>query len=51
LVKRAKLFVLQTFVTGKTLSGELLAEKSYSPEDVSAVQKSLTGKHLRMVLR
>ena len=51
LLKRAKLFVLQTFVTGKTLSSELLAEKSYSPEDVSAVQKSLTGKHLRMVLR
>ena len=51
LLKKAQLYVLQTFVPGKTLCREFLAETSYSPEDVSAVQKYLTGKHLRIVLR
>jgi pyruvate formate lyase activating enzyme len=51
LLKKAQLYVLQTFVPGKTLCREYLAEISYSPEDVSAVQKYLTGKHLRIVLR
>jgi len=51
LLKKARLYVLQTFVPVKTLCREFLAEKSYSPEDFSAVQKYLTGKHLRIVLR
>jgi pyruvate formate lyase activating enzyme len=51
LLNKAQWYVLQTFVTGKTLCREFLSEKSYSPEDVSAVQKYLTGKHLRIVLR
>jgi len=51
LLKKAQLYVLQTFVPGKTLCREYLTETSYSPEDVSAVQKYLTGKHLRIVFR
>jgi pyruvate formate lyase activating enzyme len=44
-------YVLQTFVPVKTLCREFLAEASYSPEDFSAVQKCLAGKHPRIVLR
>jgi pyruvate formate lyase activating enzyme len=51
LLKKARLYVLQTFVPKKTLCPEFLAEVSYSPEDFSAIQKCLTGKHLRIVLR
>jgi pyruvate formate lyase activating enzyme len=50
LLKKARLYVLQTFVPVKTLCREFLAETSYSPEDFAAVQKYLTGKHLRIVL-
>jgi pyruvate formate lyase activating enzyme len=51
LLKKARLYVLQTFVPVKTLCREFLAEASYSPEDFSAVQKCLAGKHPRIVLR
>jgi pyruvate formate lyase activating enzyme len=51
LLKKARLYVLQTFVPVKTLCRKFFAETSYSPEDFSAVQKYLTGKHLRIVLR
>jgi hypothetical protein len=43
--------VLQTFGPVKTLCREFLAETSYSPEDISAVQKYLKNKHLRIVFR
>jgi pyruvate formate lyase activating enzyme len=51
LLEKARLYVLQTFVPVKTLCREFLAETSYSPEDISAVQKYLKNKHLRIVFR
>ena len=51
LLKKARLYVLQTFVPVKTLCPDFLAETSFSPGDFSAVQKNLTGKHLRVALR
>jgi pyruvate formate lyase activating enzyme len=51
LLKKARLYVLQTFVPVKTLCNEFLEETSYSPEDFSAVQKYLKDKHLHIVLR
>ena len=51
LLKKAQLYVLQTFVPVKTLRREFLAETSFSPEDFSVVQKFLSGKHPRIVLR
>jgi pyruvate formate lyase activating enzyme len=51
LLKKGQLHVLQTFVPVKTLCPEFLAETSYSPEEFSAVQKYLTGKNRRIVLR
>jgi pyruvate formate lyase activating enzyme len=51
LLKKARLYVLQTFVPLKTLCPDFLVETSYTPEDVSAVQKDLAGKHLRIVFR
>jgi pyruvate formate lyase activating enzyme len=51
LLKEAQLYVLQAFVPMKTLCHEFLAEASYSPEDFSAIQKNLSGKHPRIVLR
>jgi pyruvate formate lyase activating enzyme len=51
LLKNGRLHVLQTFVPVKTLCPEFLAETSYSPEEFSAVQKYLTGKNRRILLR
>lgn len=51
LLTGAGCFVLQTFVPGRILSRKALTDQSYSAEDVSAVQKSLKGKRLRVVLR
>jgi pyruvate formate lyase activating enzyme len=51
LLRRARLYVLQTFVPVKTLNPEYLSETSYSPEVFSAVQKAMTDQYLRIVLR
>jgi pyruvate formate lyase activating enzyme len=51
LLKKGRLYVLQPFVPAKTLSPDFLGETTYSPEDFSAVQKTLTGNHLRILLR
>jgi len=51
LLKKARLYVLQSFVPIKTLCPDFLAEPPCSSEDLSAVQKYLTGKHPLTVLR
>ncbi len=51
LLKKARLYVLQTFVPSKTLSREFLAETSYTPEEFSLIQEDLARKRLRTVFR
>jgi pyruvate formate lyase activating enzyme len=51
LLKRAQLYVLQTFVPAKTLCPEFLAELPCTSDDFSAVQKYFAGRHPLIVLR
>jgi pyruvate formate lyase activating enzyme len=51
LIKGAPLYVLQTFVAKKTLDNTFLSEKSYAPDQLSAIRGILEKKGLRIVVR
>lgn len=51
LIKRARLYVLQSFVAKKTLDGAFLSETSYAPDELSTIRENLGKKGFRVVVR
>lgn len=51
LIKRARLYVLQSFVAKKTLDGAFLSETSYAPDELSTIRENLEKKGFRVVVR
>lgn len=51
IIKRARMYVLQRFVAGKTLDRALHAEETYRPDELSAFREALRGKGLSVVVR
>ena len=51
LIKKARLYVLQPFVPTKTLDRSFLSAASYSPQELSTIQKNLEKELTRVVIR
>jgi pyruvate formate lyase activating enzyme len=51
IINRARLYVLQPFVDGKTLDSSFLSESSYTPEEFSNLRDVLEKKGLRVIVR
>ncbi|MBA4422726.1 MAG: anaerobic ribonucleoside-triphosphate reductase activating protein [Syntrophus sp. (in: bacteria)] len=50
-IKRARLYVLQSFIAMKTLDGAFLSETSYAPDELSIIREVLGKKGLSVVVR
>jgi pyruvate formate lyase activating enzyme len=51
LIKNARLYVLQPFVSTKTLDDSFLSAVSYSPQELSSIRKNLETDLIRIVIR
>ena len=51
LLKKAGLYVLQSFVPAKTIDNSFLSETSYSQEEFGAIRKKLERGSLRLLVR
>ena len=51
LITKARLYVLQPFVPTKTLDDSFLSAASYSPQELSTIQKNLEKDLIRIVIR
>jgi pyruvate formate lyase activating enzyme len=51
IIKQARLYVLQSFVAGKTMDSVFLSETSYTPEEFSTIRKVLEKNGLSVIVR